>query len=65
MHDLDCFLGLSLQKNKLNNNVPIIVIDMEQYILGYENSIFVLKSEECPRIYFLGNKTLINATIRH
>jgi hypothetical protein len=47
----------TLQKNKLNNKVPIIIIDMEQYILGYENSIYVLKSE--------GNKTLINATIRH
>jgi hypothetical protein len=57
MGDLDCFLDLSLQKNKLNNKVPIIIIDMEQYILGYENSIYVLKSE--------GNKTLINATIRH
>lgn len=45
MDDLDCFLDLSLQKNKLNNKVPIIIIDMEQYILGYENSIFVLKSE--------------------
>jgi hypothetical protein len=57
MGDLDCFLDLSLQKNKLNNKVPIIIIDMEQYILGYENSIYVLKSK--------GNKTLINATIRH
>jgi hypothetical protein len=39
MGDLDCFLDLSLQKNKLNNKVPIIIIDMEQYV--QQNSFFI------------------------